>query len=336
MPRWLTDVEAVSADWAAADRGRRVDHTRERRAVACGMAWLLLAFATGAALTTAYLVRNRGRRAAGLLQRSDRELHGDWRISHRYRTLWLPGEKNATALCKQNPLRATTTRQRESSRQYWQPAGKIVGCTYQQVIATLKHDLEADNHLVKTIRMNQRALLRQQQALPPKILEFEQVTGPQGLPGFRGVPGEHGGPGERGQQGARGLPGKSGPPGIGGPPGLPGPRGPTGRCPECQPEMDGRVWVRGQFGSPRGAPSPKGKDADERQRWQRAKGDGDEGPKVLDWGRLSGHNTRHNRHPKFSHRYYDRRKKPRGQYAPPQRYYQQRNVSGRKAGRARL
>lgn len=60
-----------------------------------------LAGALVAAGVVAVIVASAGGRGV-LLQRGDRDVLGDWRISTRYRTLWRPGE-NATRPCKQNP-----------------------------------------------------------------------------------------------------------------------------------------------------------------------------------------------------------------------------------------
>jgi hypothetical protein len=76
--------------------------SRGRRSFASRLASPLLAFIMSVALAAAIVLYGGTRGVAVLVQRGDRDVLGDWRISRRYRTLWQPGE-NTTKLCKQNP-----------------------------------------------------------------------------------------------------------------------------------------------------------------------------------------------------------------------------------------
>ena len=124
--------------------------------------------------------------------------------------MWRPGE-NATKLCKQHPW---PHRVPSKWRDGYGIAGKYqeddTHCTYSQVIATLKKDLEADNELVKLIGESQVTLRRKHRQLVPKLIEFEQVEGPPGFPGYPGPPGPPGAyPGPPGLAGPRGVPGQT-------------------------------------------------------------------------------------------------------------------------------
>jgi len=101
--------------------------------------------------------------------------------------MWRPGE-NATKLCKQHPW---PHRIPSKWRDGYGIAGKYqkddTHCTYAQVIATLKKDLEEDNELVKLIGESQVTLRRKHRRLVPELIEFEQVKGPPGFPGYPGL-----------------------------------------------------------------------------------------------------------------------------------------------------